>query len=264
MAKDGKGGAGGGKRGGGKAGGKAAGHGAKPVRGALHRHEQRVRSGEAAGEAGVPRAVERRPDQGAPGAAAPSDARIAWMLDLLAYAGHGRVAAHVDLRASRASMPPVVLADGKDAIIALDDAAALARLASRHRAFSQIAARFAPLVLAARDQGRPLHIELWDLGALLDGQAAVARLGDTAVALGRYLGAEVQVPDLPALQARLASLRGPDAAALPAKLRERNALAWLLAPLPMSAAVSSDVALAQLSVAAADAAARGDAASDAP
>ena len=295
MVKDGKSGAGGGgprkasKAGGGKSGsGKAGGaKGAagnkpqRPPRTAMSRHEQRVRSGEAGGEAGVPRAVDRRPDQTAGAAAGPSDARIAWMLDLLAFAGHGRVAAHVDLRASRASMPPVVLADGDGAIVALDDAAALARLASRHRAFSQIAARFAPLVLAGRERGRPLVIELWDLGALLDGQPAVARLAETAVALARYLGADVSVPDGDVLQQRLATLReaaaaevaattelpaaaevpaGDDdeqgtatSAAFPSKLRERNPLAWLLAPRPICADVSNDTGLARLTIAAADA-----------
>ncbi len=261
MAKDGRPGAGGGgKRKPGRSNGKPV-AAARPPRTALSRHEQRVRSGEAAGEAGVPRAVDRRPDQTAGAATGPADARFAWMLDLLAYAGHGRVAAHVDLRASRASMPPVVLADGDGPIVALDDAAALARLASRHRAFSQIAARFAPLVLAGRERKRPLIVELWDLGALLDGQPAVARLADTAAALTRYLGAEVVVPDAATLGARLGSLRAAapepgdafDAAAIPAQLRERNPLAWLLAPLPMSADVSADTGLARMAIAAAQA-----------
>lgn len=215
------------RKGGGTSAGKAAGKLDHKLRGA----ERKIRRGEAEG---APKAVERRPE--APAEALDSrhtgDARVAWLLDLLALGRTGRVAERLDLRAQRATMPPVVLAgradDPADPIVALDDAAAIGRLAARNRAFSQIAARFAPLAMVAREQGRPLRIELWDIGALVDGADAVPRLPETAEALARYLEAEFVLPDADALQAALAAGRAalaehPDAA----RIRERNPLAWM-------------------------------------
>lgn len=191
----------------------------------LKRLDARVRAGHHGDAAGVPRAIERRPD------AAPSDddGRLLWLLDLLAWAGHGRVAARLDVRAGRTAMPAVILADGDGPLVAVDDAQALARLAARHRAFSQVAARYAALLLAARDQGRPLVVELWDLGALLDGQPPVARLDQTAAALARYHEASYHVGDLATLATRMAlAQRRAAEQALPAALVARNPLAQLL------------------------------------
>lgn len=210
--------------------------GARPSRprkigNALSGAERKMRRGEA--EVG-PKVVERKPE--APPEALDArhtgDARVAWLLDLLAFGRTGRVAERVDLRAQRATMPPVVLAgrpdEPEDPIVAFDDAAAIGRLASRNRAFSQIAARYAPLAMVAKEQGRPLQIELWDVAALVDGAEPVPRLADTADALARYLEASFTLPDAAALRHGIAAARASLSGHAEAdRLRARNPLAWM-------------------------------------
>ncbi len=194
----------------------------------LARRDRLVRAGH--GGPGVPRAIERAPTAAPTSAVAEAeghDARRAHLLDLLAFFQHGRLAARVDLRAHRATMPPLVLADGDGPIIALDDAAALHRLASRSRAFSQIAARYAALALVSRETQRPLRVELWDLDALDDPSAAVPGLRETATALSRYHEAEFTLGEPSALALLRQGLSLP-APGLPAVLVKRNPLAWLL------------------------------------
>ncbi len=194
---------------------------------AVRQADHRVRSGQAAGEPGVPKAIGREPAAKLSLNPLPAagDARAAWTLDMLAFARHGRVADRIDLRASRATMPPVVLADGEGPIVALDDASAIGRLSSRSRAFSQIAARYAALGLVAREQERPLIVELWDLGAIMGDEPPIPNLAETAAALARYLEATFVLTTVDDLHGGLRSLRGVE---LPKTIRDRNPMAWLI------------------------------------
>ncbi len=147
-------------------------------------------------------------------------ARVTWMLDLLAWARHGAVANRIDLRGQRAALPPVVLpiTDGK--LIAMEDAVAIRRLRSRHRAFSQIAGRYSPLVVGAGDAGARIHLEIWDLADQTEDREALLKL---APQLADYLQADVSVHGRADAVAALAAL---DPSTIPAKIGERNPLAW--------------------------------------
>jgi hypothetical protein len=152
--------------------------------------------------------------------------RATWLLDLLAWNRHGQVAPRVDLRGPRAPLPPVVLPEAaNDALVCLELAETIVKLRSRKRAFSQIAGRYAPLVLGAREAGRRLVIEVWDLDGDHPAGEATEGLSRLLEQLAEYLKAEV-------------SLHGPsEAAGLVSALRqtpppqalvERNPVAWAL------------------------------------
>ncbi len=202
---------------------------------AVARAQQQLKrsGGRARAGRGVPKAVDRGLGQGAPSprshprGAAGGDARVSWLLDALAWAGHGAVAPRLDLRGVRSPLPAVVLpAVGEDQLVALDHADAIRALRSRHRAFSQIAGRYSALVLAARESGRSLHIEVWDIddrGALLPEDAALVTL---LPQLATYLEATVVYADAALRAARVATLQ---TAALPAALVDRNPVACGLA-----------------------------------
>ena len=152
--------------------------------------------------------------------------RATWMLDLLAWARHGQVAPRVDLRGPRSPLPPVILPEAaNDTLVCLDLLEAVVKLRSRKRAFSQVAGRYSPLVLGAREAGRKLVIEMWDLdGGHLQGDAAEGIQG-LVEQLAEYLQAEVTLhgpADLAGLQAALR--REPP----PMTLVERNPVAWAL------------------------------------
>ena len=106
---------------------------------------------------GVPAAV-GKPRHGAPGQVIdPAVLRESWTLDVLAWAQYGVMAKKIDVHGSHAALPPVILPDdGKGRTVALDLLAALHALRRRPRAFSQMAGRYAPLVIGAQDRQRPL------------------------------------------------------------------------------------------------------------
>ncbi len=169
-------------------------------------------------DAGVPRAVERA-KAGKPVVDLDiAAARTTWLLDVLAWARHGVVAARIDLRGPRAALPPVVLpAVGDDRVVALEPAAALDRLRSRHRAFSQMAGRYSPLVIGSRDAGRGLAIEIWALGEVaIDAERLAEQLAE-------YMQADVTVHDRQQAAAIVADI---DWSTAPPDLLERNPLAW--------------------------------------
>ena len=171
----------------------------------------------------IPNAVQRRP-AGKPVVQMDMQiTRSTWLLDLLAWARHGAVAPKIDLRGQRAALPPVILpvADGR--LVAMEDAAAIFRLRSRHRAFSQIAARYSPLVVGAGDAGARIVLEIWDCAQPAADREVLMRIADQ---LATYLEADVTVHDLKQAQPILANI---DAAALPKALLDRNPLAWQLA-----------------------------------
>ncbi len=153
--------------------------------------------------------------------------RAAWMLDLLAWSRHGQAALRIDLRGPRSPLPPVVLPEAADgALVCLELVETIIKLRSRKRAFSQVAGRYSPLVLAAREANRRLVIEVWDLdGGHLDGEAAKGLHG-LLEQLAEYLQAEVSAHGPSDVAGLLTSLRQrppPDA------LIERNPVAWALA-----------------------------------
>lgn len=204
---------------------------------ALHKAERRLkrRGGRHGAGPGVPQAVEKSAGDGGAGKkagriqtparlSADSNARVTWLLDLLAWAGHDAVAKRVDLRGSSAALPPVILPEvAPDVLVALDTVDALRRLRSRHRAFSQMAGRYSALLLAARDTGRRLRLELWDLdetGALRPADERLAKLWPQ---LESYLEGEVWLADEAALRARLARA---SEGSLPAALVRRNPVAF--------------------------------------
>lgn len=166
---------------------------------------------------GVPAAVGKRRAQPGPPPLDPEAQREAWTLDLLAFALHGAVAAKVDVRGSRAPLPPVVL-NLPGQVVAIDLWQAVAALHCRPRSFSQIAGRYSPVVIGAQDGGKKLRIEWWDLrGDLPDD------VHKGADALAKYLTADVVVRTLDDARA---ALRG--VGELPSALVARNPLAWLL------------------------------------
>ncbi len=217
---------------------------------ALHRRRQAF-----AGEPGIPKAVGRR--RGSPLARSDfiSDvARQAWALDLLAWGRYGQLAPRVDRRGPRASMPPVVLPEAPDdELVCLDLACTVDRLRSRHRAFSQVAGRYSPLVLAARESGRRLRIEVWDLDGDIvhgsdfseavtmpdldivdavesaDGVPLGRQHNDNVAALLRkvatYIDAEISLESLTEARALLSGLLDRQ---FPDELIARNPLAWAL------------------------------------
>lgn len=170
---------------------------------------------------GVPRSVQRRPGGKPVVELDISAARETWLLDILAWCRHGAVAARIDVRGSRAALPPVILPDvGGGRVVALETAAAIDRLRSRHRAFSQIAGRYAPLVIGARDAGQRLCIEVWRCTP--DGDD----IGPLCAQLAEYLDADITQHTLVEATAALRSAPWPTA---PAELTARNPLAWLRA-----------------------------------
>jgi len=165
----------------------------------------------------VPAAVGKMRSSSIP---APPDAhgmRLGWTLDLLAWARHGAVAHKVDMRGERAPMPPILLANGEQ-IVALELAGAVRALSSRPRAFSQVAARFSPMVIGSQDSGARLVIEIWDVDAEPDDDDA-----KLAGALAKYLTADVRFFGRTAAAAALAGV-----SEWPQALLERNPLAWVL------------------------------------
>ena len=199
--------------------------------GAISKAERRLNrpAGRQGAGPGVPKAVER----GSGGRVAiqtparlsvDDNARLTWMLDLLAWAGHGEVAGRIDLRGTSAALPPVVLPEVGDTwLVALEPVDAIRRLRSRHRAFSQMAGRYSALLIAARDAGRKLRVEMWDLdasGAIRPHDSALDKLWPQ---LGSYLGGEVILADAALLADRLAKAK---AGGLPAELVGRNPVAW--------------------------------------
>lgn len=217
---------------------------------------KRRRSG--SGRTGIPLAVQKLRNTGGGRRSAQLDVdslRQVWMLDILAWARYGMVAPRVDLRGAHAAMPPVVLPDAPDGeLVCLDLASSVDALRSRHRAFSQIAGRYSPLVLAARDVGRRLRIEVWDLeGSIVKAgefsesetmpeypipiaasepryqtplEPAGATLENTLLKVARYIDAEIQVEPLIEVMAALSGIRSRT---FPAELLDRNPLAWSLA-----------------------------------
>lgn len=177
-----------------------------------------ARSGKAVRK-GVPRSVQRNAggkpviqlDMGA--------ARHVWLLDLLAWTRHGGVALKIDMRGPRAPMPPVILPNVNGVLVALEDAGAVRRLRSRHRAFSQIAGRYTPLVVGAKDQGTRIVLEVWDFEG---GDDAIGKL---APQLADFIGADVTVHDR---HEAAEVLRAIDPTQIPASLVKRNPLAWQL------------------------------------
>ena len=173
---------------------------------------------------GVPAAV-GKPRHGAPGQVIdPAVLRESWTLDVLAWAQHGVMAKKIDVHGSHAALPPVILPDdGKGRTVALDLLAALHALRSRPRAFSQMAGRYAPLVIGAQDRQRPLVLELWQLDGELEDLEKWQKLAEQ---LATYLRAEVRVRTH--LEARQL-LREAQARGLPEELQARNPIAWVLA-----------------------------------
>lgn len=169
---------------------------------------------------GIPVAVGKNRSHVGPPLVDPVAQREAWTLDLLAFALHGAVASRVDLRGDRSPLPPVML-DLPHAVIALDLWPCVAALHSRPRSFSQIAGRYSPLVLGAREADKPLVIQWWDLREELPDDASKG-----ADALAKYLEATVTLHTLADASTALAKLP-----ALPDKLRDRNPLAWALTAL---------------------------------
>lgn len=172
---------------------------------------------------GVPVAIAKQ-RHGAPGQVLDADVlRDSWTLDILAWVQHGEMANKIDLHGVHAPLPPVILPkDSQGRTVALDLTLALYALRSRPRAFSQMAGRYAPLVIGAQDKGRALRIELWTLEGELEDPD---KWHKTAEALATYLHAEVV-------------LRGPEdarrlllqaqARGLPEALQARNPVAWAL------------------------------------
>ena len=173
-------------------------------------------------------------------------------MDLIAWGRYGQVAPRVDQRGPGSSMPPVILPDAPDGeLVCLDLAASVDRLRSRHRAFSQVAGRYSPLVLAARESNRRLRIEVWDLdgvfvGAggfteaatlpeisiadvLLDGQPPPRGGSEGLEAMLRkvatYIDAEIALESLQEARAVLSGLLSDP---LPDEMVARNPLAWAL------------------------------------
>ncbi len=165
--------------------------------------------------AGIPVAVGKNRHHVGPPLIDPVAQREAWTLDLLAFTIHDAVASRVDLRGERSPLPPVML-DLPDAVVALDLWQSVAALHSRPRSFSQIAGRYSPLVLGARESGKPLRIAWWDLRGEMPDDADKG-----AQALAKYLEATVTLHTLNDARAALRKLP-----ALPAKLLDRNPLAW--------------------------------------
>ena len=153
-------------------------------------------------------------------------ARVTWLLDLLAWARHGGVAARIDLRGQRAALPPVVLPVETGRLVAMEDAAAITRLRSRHRAFSQIAGRYTPLVVGAGDAGATIHLEIWHLPEGEPDPAETEHLEKLAPQLAEFLGAEIV---LLGRKDAAEALKQLDAGSIPAAIEERNPLAWQLA-----------------------------------
>jgi hypothetical protein len=170
--------------------------------------------------AGIPVAVGKNRHHVGPPLVDPIAQREAWTLDLLAFALHGAVASRVDLRGDRSPLPPVML-DLPKAVIALDLWQSVAALHSRPRSFSQIAGRYSPLVLAARESGKPLLIQWWDLRGEMPEDADKG-----AQALAKYLDATVTLHSLDDAHTALQHLP-----ALPDKLADRNPMAWALTTL---------------------------------
>ncbi len=141
----------------------------------------------------------------------------AWTLELLAFIEMQQLPARVDLRGARSAMPPVVLATPSE-VIAYDLWPAIAALHSRPRSFSQVAGRYAPLVIGAQDGGKRLRIQWWQLRS--DEPAPDPQL---AVAVAKYLQADVTLHDMAQAQARVVG-----ELALPPVLLERNPVAWSL------------------------------------
>ncbi len=172
---------------------------------------------------GVPRAVEKRPGGKPVVGLDMTAARETWLLDLLAWIRHGQVAARIDLRGPRSPLPPVVLPANDSAhVIGLESATAVRKLRSRHRAFSQIAGRYSPLVVGARDSGASVIIEIWDTQEA----GTTDDLGKLADQLAEYLQASVTLHNLSEARALLAEL---DISQLPQALVARNPIAWACA-----------------------------------
>jgi len=175
-------------------------------------------------QAGVPQAI-GKPRLGAPGQVIDAELlRDSWTLDVLAWAQHGVMAKKIDLHGAHAPLPPVILPDdGQGRTVALDLLAALQALRSRPRAFSQMAGRYAPLVIGAQDGARVLAIELWHLDGEVEEREKWTKLAEQ---LATYLRAEVTLRT-PADARRL--LREAQARGLPEALQVRNPIAWALA-----------------------------------
>jgi len=216
---------------------------------ALHRRRQAF-----ADEPGIPKSVERRRASPLVGSDFISDsARQAWALDLLAWGRYGQLAPRVDQRGPRAAMPPVVLPEAPDGeLVCLDLARTIGRLRSRHRAFSQVAGRYSPMVLAARESGRRLRIEVWDLdgdvvrtGDFTEAETlpdfAIADAIDNAEGGGRrkpddnmeamlqrvatYIDADISLESLTEARAIISGLLDKP---LPEEILARNPLAWVV------------------------------------
>lgn len=215
--------------------------------GALHR-----RRNAHIDEPGIPKSVERRRKSARIGAEYLADAaRRTWALDLLAWARYGQIAPRIDSRGAGASLPPVILPDAPDGeLVCLDLAVSVDRLRSRHRAFSQVAGRYSPLVLGARESGRRLRIEVWDLEGMFSGLDAFseeATLPEISIAdavadggsqrdkgdgleamlakVATYIDADISLESLTEARALLAGLAH---APFPDELVARNPLAWVL------------------------------------
>ena len=117
-------------------------------------------------------------------------------------------------------LPEVEGPEGGRRLVALDLGDALRKLKSRSRSFSQIAGRFSPLVLAAREGELSLWIELWDLDE--DGRLNPPDpwLTETASKLASYLEATVTLGTARQLSERAARL-----GEVPDELRRRNPMA---------------------------------------
>jgi hypothetical protein len=161
---------------------------------------------------GVPKAIGKpRRDTGLP----PVDqVQESWLLELLGWQLHERLAAKLDLHGHRATRPPCLL-NSKDAWVCLDLMAALRDLRSRPRAFSQQAGRYAELVRGAQMDGKRVVIELVDA----EGEPSEADL-KLVEALAKYLDAEMRVIGPAEIQRILAGARYPE------HLCARNPLAW--------------------------------------
>jgi len=111
--------------------------------------------------------------------------REAWWCELAEVLESGSQPARVDLRGGRVAPPVVVIREGL--VSAHDLAGHVRRLRSRHRAFSQVAGRYALLAEGARGTGAELVARWWDLEG--DG----ADLAELASSVATYLGARVEV-----------------------------------------------------------------------
>lgn len=175
---------------------------------------------------GVPRAVERSRG-GKPVVSLEMDAaRVVWALDLLAWIRHGQLAAKLDMRGYRAPLPAIVL-PGSDQVVALEDVTAVRKLRSRHRAFSQIAGRYSPLVIGARDAGARIRLELWDLDTIDHGDAEA--LQKTSAQLADYMQADVRLfgrSDAARAFATVDDRLSSGELVFPDKLTARNPMAW--------------------------------------